>query len=69
MEKIPFFFLFSIWAEKRTLFLTQWGLNWYKKVLWQWVYATGRQKEEDGKAVVCDKYDRTITGMFCPDLH
>ena len=19
--------------------------------------------------VVCDKYDRTITGMFCPDLH
>ena len=34
-----------------------------------WVYATGRQKEEDGKTFVCDKRDRAITCMFCRDRH
>ena len=34
-----------------------------------WVYATGRQKEEDGKTFVCDKRDRAITGIFCRDRH
>ena len=34
-----------------------------------WVYATRRQKEEDGKKFVCDKRDRSITYLFCGDLH
>ena len=29
----------------------------------------GRQKEEDGKTLVCDKRDRAITHVFCRDLH
>ena len=33
-----------------------------------WVYATRRQKEEDGKKPVCDKRDRSITYVFCGDL-
>ena len=33
------------------------------------VYATGRQKEEDGKRLVCDKRDRAINCVFCRDLH
>ena len=32
------------------------------------VYATERQKEEDGKTLVCDKHDRAITCVFCGDL-
>ena len=32
-------------------------------------YATRRQKEEDGKTLVCDKRDRSITYVFCGDLH
>ena len=27
-------------------------------------HATGRQKEEDGKSLVCDKRDRPITCVF-----
>ena len=34
-----------------------------------WVYATGRQKEEDGKTFVYDKRDRAITYAFCRDRH
>ena len=30
---------------------------------------TGRQKEEDGKTLVCDERDRAITDVFCGDLH
>ena len=33
------------------------------------VYATGRQKEEDGKTFVCDKRDRAITYVFSRDIH
>ena len=32
------------------------------------VYVTGRQKEEDGKTLVCDKRDRAITCVFCRNL-
>ena len=35
----------------------------------EWVYATGLQKEEDGKTLVCDKRDRAVTCVFCCDLH
>ena len=31
--------------------------------------ATGRQKEEDGKTLVCDKRDRPVTFVFSGDLH
>ena len=34
---------------------------------WQWGYATGRQKEEDGKTLVCDKRDKAITCVLCRD--
>ena len=27
------------------------------------------RKEEDGKTLVCDKRDRSITHVFCGDLH
>ena len=27
------------------------------------------RKEEDGKTLVCDKSDRSITHVFCGDLH
>ena len=30
---------------------------------------TGRQKEEDGKTLLCDKSDRPVTYVFCGDLH
>ena len=29
----------------------------------------GRQEEEDGKTLVCDKRDRAITYVVCCDLH
>ena len=32
-------------------------------------YATGWQKEEDGKTLVHDKRDRAVTDVFCCDLH
>ena len=35
----------------------------------KWVYATGWQKEEDGKTLVCDKGDGGITRVFFRDLH
>ena len=35
----------------------------------KWVYTTMRQKEEDGKTLVCDKRDRAITYVFCRDLN
>ena len=35
----------------------------------QWVYATGRIEEEDGKTLECDKHDRVIMWVFCRDLH
>ena len=38
-------------------------------VLSQWVYATGRQEEEDGRTLVCDKRDKAISYVFCRDLH
>ena len=36
-----------------------------------WVYASGRQEEEDGKTLVCDNCDRAITYryVFCRDRH
>ena len=30
---------------------------------------TGRQEEEEGKTLVCDKRDKAITCILCPDLH
>ena len=39
-----------------------WSVHW-------WVYATGRQEEEEGKTLVCDKRDRAISHLFCRDLH
>ena len=35
----------------------------------KWVYATGRQEEEDGRTLVCDKRDKAISYVFCRDLH
>ena len=32
-------------------------------------FATGRQKEEDGKTFMCQKRDKAITRVFCRDLH
>ena len=32
-------------------------------------FSIGRQEEEDGKTLVCDKRDRAITCVFCRDLH
>ena len=32
-------------------------------------YATGRQKEEDGRKFVCSKHDRAITCVFHRELH
>ena len=32
-------------------------------------YATGQQKEEDGKPLLCDKRDKSITCVFCRYLH
>ena len=34
-----------------------------------WVYATGRQEEEDGKSLVRDERDKAITCVICRDLH
>ena len=33
------------------------------------VHATGRQEEDDGKTLVCDKRDRAVTCVFCRDRH
>ena len=33
------------------------------------VFATGRQEEEDGRTLVCDKHDKPISNVFCLDLH
>ena len=30
---------------------------------------TGRQEEEEGKTLVCDKRDKAITCILCRDLH
>ena len=30
---------------------------------------TGRQKEEDGRTLLCDKRDKAISYVFCRDLH
>ena len=30
---------------------------------------TGRQEEEEGKTLVCDKHDKAITCILCRDLH
>ena len=30
---------------------------------------TGRQEEEEGKTLVCDKRDKTLTCILCRDLH
>ena len=32
------------------------------------VYATGRQEEEDGKTLVCDKRDGAVTCVFCREF-
>ena len=42
------------------------SVTWADKL---WVYATGRQKKEDGKTLVCDILDMVITCVFCRDLH
>ena len=34
----------------------------------EFIYATGRQEEEDGKTLVSDKRDKAITCVFCRDL-
>ena len=41
----------------------------YHPERYSWVYATGRERKEDGKTLVCDKRDRAITYVFCRDLH
>ena len=57
---------FVPWSPKRSATM----LDPFAQLLQHWwVYATGRQKEEDGKTFVCDKRDRAITGMFCRDRH
>ena len=33
------------------------------------IYATGRQEEEDGRTLVCDKRDKAISYVFCRDVH
>ena len=43
------------------------GLAWIKE--YQWAYATGRQEEEDGRTLVCDKRDKAVSYVFCRDLH
>ena len=40
----------------------------FRKFTQQWAYATGRQKEEDGKSLVRDERDKAITCVFCRDL-
>ena len=57
---------FAPWSPKRSATM----LDPFAQLLQHWwVYATGRQKEEDGKTFVCDKRDRAITCMFCRDRH
>ena len=36
---------------------------------YQYVYAKGRQGEEDSKTLARDKRDRAITCGFCRDVH
>ena len=40
----------------------------YHPERYSWIYATGRERKEDGKTLVCDKRDRAITCAFCRDL-
>ena len=40
------------------------------KCNWRLVFnATGRQEEEDGRTLVCDKRGKAISYVFCRDLH
>ena len=55
-EKMKIFIAYSLTYHK-------WPTSIF---FWQyWIYATWRQKKEDGKTLVCDKRDRSITYVFC----
>ena len=67
----------NVWANNSQHFFVPWSpkssatmLDPFAQLLQHWwVYATRRQKEEDGKTFVYDKRDRAITYAFCRDRH
>ena len=54
--------------HERDCFYPRWNTSYARSVSSEWIYAIGRQEEEDGKTFVSDKRDWAITCVFCRDL-
>ena len=54
--------------HEKDFFYSRCNITYARSVSSEWVYATGRQEDEDGETFVSDKRDRAITCVFCRDL-